>query len=512
MQYSSNVNRRNFLRSTCSAGMVSGPGAAMIANLMAVSQAGAAYNFTDYKALICLFKFGGNDSFNMLIPRNLVSDPSNTSPYNEYATRRGNLALASNTLLPLNYNTANPDYSTVTGRLNGWNFGLHPSMPNLRTLYNTDRRAAFMANVGSLVEPIANTGQLATKRLPVGLYSHSDQIAAWQTVLPQSRVSSGWASRLAERLFADVQNNGGVAPVEDWTFFNISLAGSDPTLMGGGANVSPYRISASGPTTPDFLKATTPEASAAFNTFINVSQNTLPNFLDKTLVSTQLRSRNALNTFNAVVGDSSSAAARAAILAAMPNTLTDANPVAQQLRTVAYLMAGRNVLTAKRQIFFVGLGGWDQHDNLLADHGDNLKTIDDAIGPFANALKDSNVNLWNSATLFSCSDFGRTLTSNGDGSDHGWGGNTFVIGGRVNGGMIYGRYPRLAEFTSPGVLNPLDTGRGRFIPTDSVDRYLNDILSWYGIDAADLSSPTFDSSLVLPNRSGFPVGNWNILS
>lgn len=512
MHKSSHVNRRSFLRSTCSTGMVSGAGASMIANLMAVSQAGAAYNFTDYKALICLFKFGGNDSFNMLVPTNLVSNTSDNSPHSEYAARRGNLALASNTLLPLNYNTANGAYGSVSTRLNGWNFGLHPSMPNLQALYNTDRRAAFMANVGSLVEPVANTTELASKRLPLGLYSHSDQIQAWQTVLPQIRGNTGWASRLAERLFADVQNNGGTPPVNDWTFFNISLAGSDPTLMGGGANVSPYRISAGGPSTPDFLKTSSPEASAAFNTFINVAQSSLPNLLDKTLVSTQLRSRNALNTFNSVVTDSSSATARAAILAAMPDTLTDVNPVAQQLRTVAYLMAGRNVLTAKRQIFFVGLGGWDQHDNLLTDHAENLKTIDDAIGPFANALKNSSVNLWNSATLFSCSDFGRTLTSNGDGSDHGWGGNTFVVGGRVNGGMIYGRYPRLAEFTSPGVTNPLDTGRGRFIPTDSVDRYLHDILTWYGIAAGDVTGTAFDSTMILPNRFEFPTGNWNIVA
>ncbi len=511
MQKNSHINRRAFMRSTCASSMVSASGAAMISNLMAVSQASAAYNFTDYKALICLFKFGGNDSFNMLVPINEVGNTTNTAPYTEYATRRGNLALASTALLPLNYNTANGAYVNVNTRLNNWNFGLHPSMPNLQALYNIDRKAAFMANVGSLVEPIANTSELATKQLPLGLYSHSDQIAAWQTVLPQIRANTGWASRLAEKLFLDVQNSGGTPPVSDWTFFNISLAGSDPTLMGGGANVSPYRISAGGPTTPDFLKTSSPEASAAFNTFVNVAQSTLPNFLDKTLVATQLRSKNALATFNAVVTDASSATARNAILAAMPNALTDVNPVAQQLRTVAYLMAGRNVLTAKRQIFFVGLGGWDQHDNLLTDHAENLKMIDDAIGPFATALKSSSVNLWNNATLFSCSDFGRTLTSNGDGSDHGWGGNTFVIGGRVNGGMIYGRYPRLAEFTSPGILNPLDTGRGRFIPTDSVDRYLHDILTWYGISATDITSTTFDSSLVLPNRSAFTTGNWNIV-
>jgi uncharacterized protein (DUF1501 family) len=350
----------------------------MIANLVNVSQASAAYNFTDYKALICLFLFGGNDSFNMLVPLHVEGAPTDNSPYFEYEARRGSsISVPANTLLPLDYNDLNGAYSTIGTRLNGWNFGLHPSMPNLRTLYNNDRRAAFMANVGSLSVPIANVTELPTKEQPLGLYSHSDQIAAWQTIQPQIRGNTGWTARLAEKLYADT-NGTPRQPVNNWTFFNISLAGSDPILMGGGANVSPYRISAGGPTTPDFLTTTSPEANAAFN-FLLQSTQAYPNFLDQTLRSTQSRSVAAHSTFNSTLADPSSASARTAILSAIPNTLTSVNPVALQLRTVANLMAGRNVLTAKRQIFFVGLGGWDQHDDLLADHAANLKMIDDAI-------------------------------------------------------------------------------------------------------------------------------------
>jgi uncharacterized protein (DUF1501 family) len=502
-------NRRSFLRTTSYGGFASSAAASIIANLVNVSRVSAAYDFQDYKALICLFKFGGNDSFNMLVPLNVATNTSDTSPHAEYATRRGNNALAANTLLPLNYNTANGSYASIGTRLNNWNFGLHPSMPNLRTLYNTDRDAAFMANVGSLSVPIANITELPTKEQPLGLYSHSDQIAAWQTIQPQLRANTGWASRLAERLYADT-NGTTRQPVNNWTFFNISLAGSDPTLMGGGSNVSPYRISSGGPTTPDFLKASTPEASAAFNLLLQSTQS-YPNRLDQTLRSTQSRSVSALDTFNQIVNDPSTATARAAILDAIPDTLANANSVAKQLRTVANLMVGRNTLTAKRQIFFVGLGGWDQHDNLLEDHAENLKMIDDAIGPFANALRDSNVGLWNSTTLFTCSDFGRTLTSNGDGTDHGWGGNTFVIGGPVRGGMIYGRYPRLAA-TVNSAPNTLDTGRGRFIPTDPVDRYLDDMLTWFGMAPEDIGSVAGGTNVILPNRLNFPTGVWNIVA
>jgi uncharacterized protein (DUF1501 family) len=484
------LDRRTFLRMTSRASYASAAGAAMVGNLFNASRASAMYNFTDYKALICLFLFGGNDSFNMLIPRT-------TSGYNEYAASRGpnSLPITSATegnLRNLNFSTAlgtDSDPTNYGPRLNNWNFSVHPKLENLQKLFNGHAdfgglpRAAFLANVGTLVEPILNATEANTNLVPLGLYSHSDQIAAWQTLRPQERGGSGWAARLADR-FSALDS----LPVANSTFFNISLAGQDPVLMGGGMNVLPYRISAAGASKPEFLLDEASPASQTFNLLVNSQNSMYPHIMDKHLLTTQRRSKDALNTFNSIVTDSMSSSARGAINAAMPDASIKGNPVAEQLRTVATMMAGRNVITARRQIFFVGVGGWDQHDNLKVDHAANLEKIDNALGMFVNALR--NANLWTSTTLFSCSDFGRTLTSNGDGSDHGWGGNQFIIGGKVRGGMIYGKYPRL------NLGNSLDTGRGRFVPTTPVDRYLEEMLTWFGLNSTDINS-------VLPNLPNF---------
>jgi uncharacterized protein (DUF1501 family) len=474
-------SRRSFLNQSSKSGVAGIASLSTLANLMTLSEVSAAYSFTDYKALICLFKFGGNDSFNMLVPYTNYVTTTSFAPFNEYQTRRGANALQQASLLPLSYKTGVQETNEIDTRLNNWNYGLHPSLVNLRNLYNVERSAAFMANVGTLVTPIANAIEAETKALPLGLYSHSDQIASWQTVRPDLRNASGWAARTA-----DLIESGSIA---NNAFLNISLTGADPVLMGGGLNVQPYRISANGPVSPSFLGGN-PEARNALVSLINRSDTSYTNLLDKTVRANQKRAYDGVSIFKDIVTNNDSASIDATFASVSPK-----NDLAAQLRTVAKMMAGRNTagVQAKRQIFFVGFGGWDQHNNLLAAHERNLRFVDEAIGPFVTAVK--NIGLWNSTTLFTCSDFGRTLTSNGDGSDHGWGGNTFVLGGQVRGGMIYGKYPRLAE-TVGGAANPLDTGRGRFVPTTPVEKYLEEILLWYGINPTDLNT-------ILPNRSRF---------
>jgi uncharacterized protein (DUF1501 family) len=403
-----------------------------------------------YKALVCLFLDGGNDSFNMLAPL----EPEE---FARYKTARADLALGRDALLEI---------SDPAGARGGRRFGLHPALPEIRDLYNA-KKLSFVCNVGTLVEPTRLAAvNNATARLPLGLYSHADQVMQWQTSVPDVRETAGWAGRAAEILRALNERND--------ISMNISLSGTN--LFQSGRNLIPYSITPHGstllngytdPTRPFFRKAVDGMLEKQYR---NLLKQTYANLTRSSIESADLFLTAWKNAPQ--------------ITTAFPDTR-----LGQCLRGVAQGMAARDNLGMKRQTYFVRSDGWDHHDEVLASQGGMLAAVDQAVGSFWRAMGE--LGLQDEVVLFTASDFGRTLSSNGKGSDHGWGGNQFVLGGGQNGGRLYGEYP---EDLSLG--NGLDTGRGRLIPTTSVDEYFCELGLWLGVGKTDMA-------LTLPNIERF---------
>ncbi|HVU35485.1 MAG TPA: DUF1501 domain-containing protein [Opitutaceae bacterium] len=409
-------------------------------NLTMTSRAAAEHLGTerDYKALVCLFLDGGNDSYNMLVPRE-------EEEFARYRRARGDLALARGDLLEIN--------DPAGG---GRSFGIHPAMPEIRDLYQAGQ-LSFVCNVGTLVERtnLADI-QRYTARLPLGLYSHADQVMHWQTSTPDARGSVGWAGRAAEVLQALNE--------KDAVSMNISLSGTN--VFQSGRNLVPYSITPDGvsllrgyddPTRPFFQKAVDSMLELRYQSLLKQTYASLT----RTSISSANRFLSAWN-----------AAPR--VTTAFPETV-----LGRGLRGVAQAIAARENLGMRRQTFFVRSAGWDHHDEVLASQSTMLRTVSEAVGSFWHAI--GNLGLQDRVVLFTVSDFGRTLSSNGRGSDHGWGGHQFVVGGPQQGGRLYGRYP---EDLSLG--NGLDTGRGRLIPTTSVDEYFAELALWLGVARSDL--------------------------
>ncbi len=476
---SPSISRRRFLGQASCAGISSMPILSTLLNLRVAGSVAAvtAPASGEYRALVCIFQSGGNDSFNLLTP---FSGPSSTasSAYAEYVASRSDLALAQGNLLeihPLN----------TPGRT----FGVHSGMPQLAALFESGK-AAFVANVGTLVEPVQNRTQVAqaSKRLPLGLYSHSDQIQQWQTSVPNSRSGVGWAGRMLD-LIKDVNTNPLVS-------MNISTDGSN--VWQTGVSDAEYAVDPGNAQAPIGGAVALTEYSAAYSAidpFLNATSAAIDsqlaqeytNLLQQTYQLKRRAARDAYALYSSATGG------------VLPGNITFPNTsVGRQLRQVAQSLLGRNGLGAVRQTFFVNRGGWDHHSNTVAQQAAMLPEIDAALGAFWQQL--GALGLQNSVTVYSASDFGRTLTSNSQGSDHAWGGNHYVLGGSVIGRRIYGSYPSLALNPDVGTeLNPLDTGRGRLIPTTSCDQFFAEMALWLGVPASSLP-------LVLPNIGNFYAG------
>ncbi|QJE96309.1 DUF1501 domain-containing protein [Luteolibacter luteus] len=479
------MNRRRFLgQASCSA-VSAIPVLNTLLNLrLASSIANAAPPQPgEYRALVCLFMSGGNDSFNMLSP---LSGPSAThaNARAEYENSRGNLALPLTGLHEIHpQNTP------------GRTFAVHPSMPKLAARFETGD-AAFVANVGTLIEPVLNRGQVnnASKRLPLGLYSHSDQIEQWQTSVPQSRSGIGWGGRMMD-LIKDINPNQLVS-------MNISMDGSN--VFQSGVTGAEYAVKPS-------ISATEGGAQALLGYAEGYSANNLTDVSSAAVDSMLARQYSHLlqQTVQQKRRDAQDAYAiyHEATLGTLPGSVDfrlvanqaldlPANRLGQQLHQVAKAIMGRSTMGALRQTFFVNLGGWDHHSNTLAEQEWMLRDVDDAIGAFWDQL--ALLGVQDQVTLFTGSDFGRTLTSNDQGSDHAWGGNHFIMGGAVDGRKIFGQYPGLAlnPEGNGAELNPLDTGRGRMIPTTSCDEYFGELALWLGVPPSSLH-------LVLPNVGNF---------
>lgn len=440
--------RRDFLRRAALTTAYAGtPFAATLGTMGEV----AAQTATDYKALVCIFLFGGNDQSNTIVP-------VENAAYARYQAARPAIALAQSELLPLN----------LAG-FAGPQLGLNPALGALKPLVDAGR-CALLANVGPLAYP-TTLAQYKAKSVqtPLGLFSHSDQQASWQSGLPTKGSATGWLGRVAD-LTASAYNPGASVSM------CMSLGGNN--LIQAGNSVVQYQVTTQGPVVIDTIDPThwrhNADLAAAMNTLL-----------------TQPRSH-MLEQAYSTVGTRAITTGQVAktALAGAPavSTVFPAGGVAAQLRMVARLIAARNGLGHKRQVYFVSQGGYDFHDMLVENQALRLKELSDAMAAFYAATVELGVA--NSVTTFTASDFGRGLQSNGRGSDHGWGSHHFVLGGAVQGNRLHGSWPTVA------LGGPEDLGQGRLVPTTSVDRYAATLATWFGVPAASL--PT-----VLPNLTRF---------
>jgi uncharacterized protein (DUF1501 family) len=451
----SDMSRRHFLKVANCAAVGTASLFSTLFSLRLTAGAASGTPPTGYKALVCLFLNGGNDSYNMLVP---VGDANGEAygPYNQYAAVRTTLALDRDDLLPI---------SSVGQQFP--DFGIHPNLPYLQTLYNQGN-AAFVTNVGTLVEP-TTLSQFASKsvRVPTGLFSHSDESIHWQTLVPQVRGAGpkGWAGRVADCM-SQANASGNIS-------MNLSLSGNNVFQVG---NVSvPYITSPNGVVLPDqynISNAFDPSTMAVDS----ILGETYRNLYQKTLATGNRQSIDTSIAFQSAIGGLSTTEV-------FPNS-----EVGNRLRVISNVIKARGTLGMDRQIFFVERGGWDHHNEVLAPQQNLFAEVNEAIQSFW--LEMGHLGLQNDVVLFTASDFGRTLTSNGTGSDHAWGGNHFVIGGDVNGGKIYGDFPELATGSN------LDLGRGRLLPTTPVDKYCAELASWYGVPSSELET-------VFPNSTNF---------
>ncbi len=490
--------RRNFLcRSACATlGVTSVVNT--LAHLRLVQSAMAQSAPTDYKAIVCLFLYGGNDSNNMLVPLNGAARTN-------YDTARPSthpIHISPTAALPLSAPTGGFGQANATG------FGVHPNMTHTQSLFNSGD-LGFVANVGTLVQPITRSQYIAVPRsipVPPQLFSHSDQQLQWQSSLPDKPFQNGWGGRTAELL-----NN--LTNPDSRVSMNISISGQNSFQVG--SSVVQYAVSTSGVVGLSGYNSSTPYfGPGTYGHSADYSANPVayaPNNQGRTLKAldtitklTRMQLGEAESHYQhhleegyndvmkrardneAIVG-SSLGMATAAIDTAFANAfpgVTSLPDVANQLKMVARLIQGRSSLQNKRQIFFVSMNGFDTHQNQQVDHGNLMGNLDKALKGFKDAIDaitslEGSGNLWNDTMLFTHSDFTRTMQPNGgvvgSGTDHGWGGHQIVMGGPVIGKKIYGTFPDLARATGQDV----DSNRGRWIPTVAVDQYASVVAKWF---------------------------------
>ncbi len=439
MRKNMNRTRRRFLQQA-------GVGLAASTQLGLLSSSANAAFDDDYRGLVCILLAGGADSNNILVP---LDD----SRYGVYADVRADLALAQEALLPLN-------------AIGTQEYGLHPGMTEVQSLFD-DGNLGFVANIGPLVQPTTRAQYDAgAVPLPLGLFSHADQIAVWQTAAAGIRSATGFGGRLADLVTSQVA--GGPLSM------NVSMSGTN--LFQTGNQVASYAIDVN-----DGVRTLAGYGDPENEVFSRAVDDLLDiDYGDAFRRTYAAGLRNAVST--SVNLDS--------ILASAPSLSTDfsAGELSQALSQVARLISVRESLGLTRQTFFITIGGWDHHDEVLDNQARMLPEISRGLGEFYAATTE--LGLAERIVTFTISDFGRTLTSNGRGSDHGWGGHNLVMGGAVSGSTVYGQYPDLA------LGSELDLGRGRLLPTTSVDEFYAELALWFGVEPNNLPD-------VLPNIEAF---------
>jgi uncharacterized protein (DUF1501 family) len=451
---SSELSRREFLK-RASALSISGIAAPFALNLAAIGEAAAA-TATDYKAIVCVFLYGGNDYANTLVPYDSAS-------YDLYNNLRPAIATARDSLT----NTVlNPTLSLANSR----QYALAPELKDLVPIFNAGQMGVLL-NIGTLIQPTSKAEYSARSvPLPPKLFSHNDQQSVWQSSSAEGS-TKGWGGRMGD-LFAASNGNA--------TFTCVSAAGNAVYISGNTA--IPYQVSTNGSIAINGIKTTLYGSSACANALrASITANSTHIYEAElaTIIKRSIDADVQLKT----------------ALASVPEFTTvypSGNSLASQLKMVAKMIAGKDSLNAKRQVFFVSLGGFDTHDNILTNH----PVLMDKVGTALNAFHSTMVELGISdkVTAFTASDFGRTLTTDGDGSDHGWGSMHFVLGGAVNGRNFYGAPPAVASN------GPDDVGQGRLLPSTSVDQLGATLATWFGVSSSELVT-------VMPNIVNYNAKN-----
>jgi len=468
--------RRDFIRQAACAAIGTTALTSIIRDLRFINSAVAQTGINDYKALVCVFLAGGNDSNNMIVPT-LASEYTNYSK-----VRTPVLALPSTSLLPI---------TSLVG--DGHTYGLHPSMTNLQTLFGQGKLAVLF-NTGTLAYPLTKTQYFnGSKPKPSQLFSHADQVTQWQTSIPDQTSLTGWGGRCAD-LLNSVQPG---APIS----LNVTLAGANTFEVGN--LVTQYSVSTAGGI------ALSGVSGSRLTALTNILGLPYQNMQEQAYAGVAAHTINTTALLNNAI---SNTAAASYWNPQFPGTITPptggtpfGSSLGPQLRMIARLIAAGSTAKPsgfgmKRQIFFCSVGGYDLLANqtpgpgqtTIGSHANLLAEIDQCLNAFYQAMV--LLGLQNNVTAFTSSDFGRTFPSNGVGSDHGWGSHHLILGGAVKGQQTYGTFPSLV------VNGPDDTGTGRWIPTTAIDQYFAALATWFGVDNSNLAT-------VFPNLSRFPALN-----
>ena len=437
------MNRRKFLNRSIYSSLLAG-GMCSAGGMLSLAKAAALDNptlmGTGYKALVCVFMDGGNDSANMVVPRGAAEHAA-------YAQVRGDLALAAGDVLPIS-----------PANNGGREWGLHPDLPGIQSLFNQGR-AALVSNIGSLAYPITQAEYInGSVPVPPNLFSHSDQQTQWQTSVADQASLSGWAGRIADLYHNSVNNNNSLS-------MNISIAGNNALQVG--ELINQYHLTNQGSVSlNDTFWGDGDNRLAALQTLLEQPQS-------------NLFQQGYADIFNRAIELDSVISAALDVATPITTVFPEQagwNTLSRQLQMVANMINIQSTLGMNRQVFFVRVGGFDNHDNHLADHATGMQNIDGAISAFYDAMIEMNME--DNVTLFTASDFSRTWVSNGQGSDHGWGGSHLVIGGDVVGGDFYGDMPVI----EPGSVDSV-SDHGRCIPTIAVDEYGATLARWFGVNS-----------------------------
>ena len=496
------ITRRDFLRKAACAAVGTAAMTSAIRDLRFMNAAVAQSNITDYKALVCIFLAGGNDSNNMIMP-------TVTSEYNNYsAIRTPVLAIPQSALLTLKQGDGITDYMDADGH----SFGFHPACPELQQLFSTGKLAVLM-NAGTLVMPITRAQYQSGGQRPPQLFSHADQVTQWQTSVPDQPALTGWGGRCAD-LLNSVNPSAGIS-------LSVSLAGANTFEVGN--IVSQYAVSTSGAISLNGV------SGARLAALTNILGLPYTNMQSQAYASVAAHSINTGALLNNAITNS---AAANYFTNAFPTKIITPNggstftsSLTTQLKMIARLIeagsraAGSptNGFGMKRQIFFCQVGGYDLHSGqtnysgttpnnvIIGAHANLLAELSQSLLVFQQAMEQ--LGLQDNVTTFTSSDFGRTFPSNGQGSDHGWGSHHIILGGSgttnlanrsVLGGKTYGKFPTLT------VNGPDDTSTGRWIPTTAIDQYFATIATWFGVDNTNLGT-------VFPNIGRFASPNLGFL-
>jgi uncharacterized protein (DUF1501 family) len=468
--FSAPHDRRAFLKRSAQLA-TTGAALPMVLQLAAMGEA-AAMSANDYKALVGVFLYGGNDQTNTVVPYDLKS-------HNLYRAVRGGSGREEDGIAIARHRLDATVLRPVNAIFSGEEFALHPSMTGLSELFNQGA-AGILLNVGPLVAPLTRAQYHHSNRLayplPPKLFSHNDQQSVWQSSNAEGS-TRGWGGAMGDLA---LQTNGSSL------LTCISAAGNAVFVSGSQANA--YHISASGPVRITGAHGTGLYGSAAATQALDqIIRQTSTHPLEAEYAEVVRRS---MMTESQVSAALRSSAASAAGMGRFPAN----NPLADQLQMVARLIAARDHLGLKRQVFLVSLPGFDLHDGLMLKHAPLLGRLSEAMTAFHKAM--SNVGLGRQVTSFTASDFGRTLTSNGDGSDHGWGSHHFIVGAAVQGAMFYGKPPPISVGNTSEPEDQWHVGQGRLLPSTSVDQYAATLAKWFGVTDAEMGA-------VMPHLSNF---------